>query len=999
MSPACNPLRLVSSRLILTTTYRIFIFISTLSPAFLSAQVMPFEHYSVRDGLPSNWISAIYQDSFGYIWLGSDEGITKYDGVSFTNYGYSEGLPVNHVWSVTGSKKYPGTLWVGTHGGGLCRFSDNAFVPVTLDESFSSNVVLEAVEDDLGRVWCATNDGLFLVVDDTVVVLDDFERTPVPFIYLDEQRYIWVGIGNRLFKIHSHTGEFTIFDPGLAPDDYLSCIDKDEEGNIWLGTASGMLLYVDEYLPDEFTVVASVSIGGYLNRVVSDGRGSVWIAHNFNGVYVASIHGDRIDVIHYSTENGLIDNRVSDCFIDREDNLWLGNYTRGLSKLSHKNISFFPIKHPYLAATPGNGRLYLVAEGGVYEILETSPGAWTNIFHPLEGEPYSITVDKEGNLVLLFIDVIRYYRIIPDDTGSRMELMKEYRGGVDFPPGKSSSIRIDNKNTLWCFMEDTVIAFDREAGSRHMIYTTGDGMPGSDVRVLLHDRGGDFWFGDFVGGISKFSKHENGMQFRRKYTVRDGLPDNGIRAIFQKSDGDIWIGTRFGGAAVIREDSVVRTYSVLDGLLSNGVWGFAEDSNGRLWIATSLGINVLEPGGEKLDAIHRLKGYYTGSIGITDNGDIWAVGRNEIIFYKHPRDRRTEYPPAVEITGLRVNGKEVDPVRSHRFSHDENFIVIHFSGISYRDEKNVRYRYRLIGLDTTWSEPIAGRFVTYGSLHPAGYVFEVVAVTSDSTMSLVPATLAFTVFPPLWKRWWFIILSLVCLVALLAGLEQLRVRRLLKIERLRSTIATDLHDDIGAGLTHIGLLSEVMIRKYRTGEERRTGSSTAAPDAPDQSEYMRSVDRIGEISRELSGAMGDVVWSINPNYDSLEALLKRSSRFAQEMCKTRDIRLEFTHPDNPNRIRINPEIRRNLLLILKEAVTNAVKYSGSASIEVSIRYTDPLLSISVKDYGVGFDVGARETGNGLGNIRNRTEKIRGTCTIQSVVNRGTTVEVTVPLSG
>jgi signal transduction histidine kinase len=275
------------------------------------------------------------------------------------------------------------------------------------------------------------------------------------------------------------------------------------------------------------------------------------------------------------------------------------------------------------------------------------------------------------------------------------------------------------------------------------------------------------------------------------------------------------------------------------------------------------------------------------------------------------------------------------------------------------------------------------------------------AVSSSGLASPQPAEVSFSILPPFWRSWWFMACALFFVIGLAVFFERQRVRRLIEIEKVRARIATDLHDDIGSGLTHIGLLSEVTLRKFRA----RHQSESAAPPtkASVESEFVSddllgSVEHVGIIARELAAAMSDVVWSINPKHDSLDALVNRFSGFAHEMCKAKHIELRFTVSENIHRLKLNPETRRNVLLIAKEALNNMAKYSESPAVDVQIRIHENALEISVQDYGIGFDVSTPGHGNGLVNIRTRAQKIGGRSEINSEIGKGAQVRVVVPVS-
>jgi signal transduction histidine kinase len=400
-----------------------------------------------------------------------------------------------------------------------------------------------------------------------------------------------------------------------------------------------------------------------------------------------------------------------------------------------------------------------------------------------------------------------------------------------------------------------------------------------------------------------------------------------------------------------------------------------------------------------------LTGRHIGAVGVFPGHQaVWSVSPEELTIYEYGRKSPEGAPPPVYVTGLRVNGKERGVVGGMKFSHDENLCALFFNGLSFKSGQPVQYKYRLLGLDDNWQGPTDQRAVTFASLHPGAYTFEVTAINAEGMESAAPASLTFTIQPPFWQRWWFIAFCVLILGSILYGIHIVRLDRLLEIEKIRSRIATDLHDDIGAGLTHIGLLSQVTLQKsgIRQRLERDDGLSEPNGEVTWQipssaaRELGTSMERVGSIARELSQSMSDVVWSINPQHDSGEALQRRLSVFAHEICRAKNIALDFEVSEQMAGIKLHPELRRSLLLIVKEALHNAVKYSGSSSVSVNIDFNGKNIVAAIADCGKGFEINSSSPGNGLNNMRSRAEKLGGACEIVSAPGQGTRVTARVP---
>ncbi len=305
----------------------------------------------------------------------------------------------------------------------------------------------------------------------------------------------------------------------------------------------------------------------------------------------------------------------------------------------------------------------------------------------------------------------------------------------------------------------------------------------------------------------------------------------------------------------------------------------------------------------------------------------------------------------------------------------------------------LRYQYRLEGADADWSALSEQRTVTFASLAPGRYRFLVRAVNSDGIASAEPATIAFTILSPVWQRWWFL-----ALVALGAGLTiyalyGYRVARLLEMANMRTRIATDLHDDIGANLTRIALLSEVAGRNRGGERSPHGGGPGGAPDDPEEDGPLKSIAR---IARESVGSMSDIVWAINPARDSLLDLTRRMRQHADEVFTLRDIALRFDAPGAHDSVRLGVDVRRDLLLIFKEAVNNSARHSGCSRVDIDLCVEGPRLVLSLADNGSGFDTSLESEGQGLMSMRRRAHRLKGTLEIASSAGAGTTVRLSIP---
>jgi len=330
----------------------------------------------------------------------------------------------------------------------------------------------------------------------------------------------------------------------------------------------------------------------------------------------------------------------------------------------------------------------------------------------------------------------------------------------------------------------------------------------------------------------------------------------------------------------------------------------------------------------------------------------------------------TQYP----ISGLgesQISGPALSP--------GQNFIQLDFVGLGFGAGEKLRYQYRLEGGGNDWSAAAENRSVHYASLSPGRYRFLVRALNAQGLGSAQPAAVSFTVLPPLWMRWWFAMPVGTALAMLLYAAHRYRLGRLIELERVRTRIASDLHDDIGASLSQISILSEVARRR-----------------AGDVDGLEKPLADIAGASRELLASMGDIVWSVNPQRDRLRDLLQRMRRFATDVFTARNIEFQFHAPETELEGKLDPDMRRQVFLIFKESVNNIVRHSDCRQVEIEFAVEKSGLMLSVRDDGKGFDATQAPTGNGLASMRQRAASLNGSLEITMDGDQGTRVTLRVP---
>jgi signal transduction histidine kinase len=354
----------------------------------------------------------------------------------------------------------------------------------------------------------------------------------------------------------------------------------------------------------------------------------------------------------------------------------------------------------------------------------------------------------------------------------------------------------------------------------------------------------------------------------------------------------------------------------------------------------------------------------------------------------------------VWINGLRIDGltRPISALGEQELTLPDlaprqNQLQIDFVGLSFGSGDVLHYQYRLAGADADWTAPSDQRSVTYASLAPGHYVFNVRAVNSDGIVSAHPAAMSFTILRPVWQRAWFLALAGLALGLAGHGAYRYRVARLLEIAEMRTRIATDLHDDIGANLTRIALLSEVA--PPADVDARYPAHLTdVIADAGVETTPLAS---IGRIARESVGSMNDIVWAINPARETLLDLTRRMRQHANEVFTLRDIELRFSAPHASEHLRLAVDVRRDVLLVYKEAVNNAARHSRCSRVDIDFRVERSRLHLMVADNGSGYDTSLESEGQGLRSMTRRALRLGGTLDTESVPGAGTTIRLSIPL--
>jgi signal transduction histidine kinase len=793
-----------------------------------------------------------------------------------------------------------------------------------------------------------------------------------------------------------------------ATNTYVLGIGASGDGGLWVASDERIRKWKDgKWVAD----LGSTPWGGnVVTRWIETEKGVLAVGTVDLGLYLM-LPSPTGKVLHFDHAGDFPSDWVSALCEDAEGSLWAGTGNGGMVMLRPSPIeTITPPDHwqrrAVLSVYPDSeDGLWIGTEGaGLYHYQE---GEWTN-FGSGQGirnaYVWSLTEDQAGRLWAgtwgggLFRQDGDHFEFAPGMENITLPMPALLRGRAD---------------VLWIGTADGLLRY--QAG-RLTWFKESQGGPLRDVRTAAEDGHGAVWFGMAGGGLACLN--DNRIQ---RFRTSDGLSSEFIECLHFDQDGVLWIGT-FGGGLNRYKDGRFAVINRKEGL-PNGVIGhIEEDSRGFFWMSTHAGIirvrqaelNRCADG--KTNEVHcQVYGINDGlptiecSEGLqpagcqTADGRLWFPTSKGLVAVNPRAVPVNRLPPPVIIETMRVDGQPLAgagtlsssltvPAGRHRFEFQ-------YTGLSFVDPEKVQFQYRLEGLENDWMDAGPRRTVNYNYIPPGSYTFRVTACNNDGVWSERGAGISFVVLPLFWQTVWFRILAGVILVVASGGLvwfdTRRRMRRRLErlerqraIERERARIAKDIHDDLGASLTRITMLSE------SARSEQNVPNAVAS-----------NLNRIYGIAGELTRAMDEIVWAVNPHHDTLDSLASYLSRFAQEFLAPAGIRCRLDVPMQLPAWPVTAEVRHNLFLAFKEALHNVVKHSSASEVHVSLALRSPGIILAIEDDGRGFAVpelneGAPPKkgapGDGLLNMKKRLAEIGGHCEIQSAPGQGTKIQLLLP---
>jgi signal transduction histidine kinase/ligand-binding sensor domain-containing protein len=983
-------------------TLLLFLTLALLAPRAVLPEQLPTIVFPPRDGLDST-VARMVVDSRGFIWFIGSEGLACFDGNKFRAFTEADGLPAGSTFDIV--ERRDGTYWVAVQDQ-LCRFDPRPGAKRFHCEPQKLGVISALLESE-GTLWCATATGLWRRPAaaagpwESVRAIEPSATggSSVHRLLRDARGDVWATAWSGLYRFRS-SGRVDRWTPaeGLLFDQATAL--SETPGAVWVGSQDVLLrLEVDPATGDARIADRYDRSHGLPSGYVVDvrsWRGSVWAA-TFQGL-ARQLSSGRWETVRLDPSVSGIP--LASLAVDRLGSLWVGTDGAGAARVSGSGFSSFSeqdglgLRRVWAVFEDRSGNLMAVTKDEANYFLNRFDGhrfhairpriplanawgwSWSQIaVHSRSGEwwlatgqgllRYATGLDSAPSLVGRESD-------LPE--GSVFRVFEDSGGGVWVSIGTGSNYGLYRRDPR----TGRFARFDESYGlpPLHLI--------ANRPAAFAEDRAGQLWIGMLNGGLVRF--RSGAFQ---QLPAASGAPVEGVRALLVDRAGRLWVGTRTRGLLRVDDPSnanpVFTAYSRPSGLSSITVLALAEDLEGRIYAGSGSGIERLDPATGRIRRFTTSDGLLPGDLRVAfrdRNGALWFGGDQGLIRIE-PQEERID-SPVVLVHSIRVNGRvrpisdvgDVEPAPLS-LAPSERQLQVEFGGF----RRDLLYQTRLSGVDADWTAPSPERTVHYLSLAPGSYRLSIRAVAPDGSASSRPAELRFRIAPPLWQRWWFFVLAAASLAGAAYALYRYRVSRLLELERVRTRIASDLHDDIGAGLSRIAVLSEVA--RHEAG-----GGPSAVTD------HLAVISR---ASRELVDSMSDIVWVINPERDQLRDLVQRMRRFASDVFTSRGVEFTFRAPGDEQDLKVGAAVRRHVLLIFKESVNNIVRHSGCAKSDIELRVEGSWFILTVADDGRGFDPAQANEGNGLVNMRERARMLGGELRVASGLGQGTTSTLRVPL--
>lgn len=1001
---------------------------------------------TTEEGLPQNTINCLFQASDGYLWIGTRNGLARYDGLKFTRYDQHNTPALRSPDIQAVAENPPGVLWIGSRRGLARRLGHViADVPLPLGESFVRSICARRA----GGVWLATDAGPMRVQGDAVFTYTNYppyhwswdpaaQMQGVDAVTEDAAGDLWLRDPRGLVRLRLERNEFEIVAAPRRDEVSLymgSGLAADRAGGIWFGWGTGLCRWREGQIvcwPRTGDGQTANGLRGEPGPLLWTQPGGLWFGDSWGGL---SFWQDE-RFTHYRPPTGLSDEYVRCLLADREGTLWVGTQNGGLQRLQRRRLLNLTTadgladNRVWSIAEAPDGSVWMATENGLSRLAN---GAFTTLRVEASDQAAQDTHNQFKSVVADSAG-----RVVAGNSGGLCQVQTaglvpfcRVSGRANYPvPG--GTLFIDKSGALWTGGDDLY----RLKDGRWDVFVGVSGSPDpprqvlSDYRVVgvLEDSRGDIWVGTKTKGVNRLRGEQCDW-----FTPTNGFPASFAAAALADPDGTVWFASDQG---LIRgRDERFVLFTTEHGLFENLVLNVLEDDFGWLWLNGHRGLqrvrksdlNALADGKTNhLECLHygeadgmmsaEGNGGHLPNSCRTRDGRLWFPTTKGVVVVDPRSLNHNDAPPPVVIERVVADRETIygdGCSRGHGETLEANprspnhtpelrlapgrarSLVFHYTANSFVAPEHIRFRYKLEGHDSQWQEDNANlRTAFYTNLRPGAYRFRVVAFNNHNVPSEREAGFAFSLAPHFYETWPFQVLCAAAVLAAGGGLHIVRLRGLRRIQELehqhaldreRARIARDMHDGLGADLTKIAVLADV--------------AQHSQPDGP------APLNRVAALARGLVDSISELVWVTNPGHDTLESLVAYLREYASELLEASGIHARFDFPDPVPHRTVPGPVRGHLFFAVKESLRNALQHAHAAEIRLALAVSGDRVEINIADNGCGFTLPpsqsapapSQDRGHGLRHLRERVAAIHGECHIESEPGQGTRVRIVAPL--
>ncbi len=945
------------------------------------------QNWQTDQGLPRNTIRSLAQDNQGYLWMGTPQGLIRFDGVRFVAFesDASTAMARGSVQKVVADDS--GALWIATLRSGLFRYLDGSILSIA-GTNLPSNVGVDSLaQDRSGVVWLARGNGTVGRLESgsfvTTAQLGNITKGQMLFqLTFDTDGNLWFYrqdtygrlVEGKRTNWTTHAGSIITLAAG-------------RHGGLWVSTGFDLRRLNSDPESKEEVIVALPSGPYGLNTLFEDRAGTLWLGMSQGGglYHLLGRKLEKVEGINHS---------VSAILEDAEGNLWVGTEGAGLFKIRPRVFHLIGKSDgmPTEAVVSVSGDWVAPKRGGLGKVPPTGAVEMAPDF--AQNAISSVLEDGSGGV---WIGNTAGNIIHQTSDGGRRSVRLWQQGGPQV-----RVLHRDQKGNLWVGGFPSGLFKFPAGDDSHWQDLSWRGFTNQSITAIAEDQAGLVWVGTSTGNLYRF----NGENVK-KYGAAEGLSQFPISALLPGTNDSLWVGTLGGGLGRLKQGKVQVLGKHTD-LGDDVITQLIQNESGWMWIGSSRGIfrvrtaelqAVLEGRQSKANVIHfgpadglanvECVAEHQPSVCMTPAGQLRFATSEGVVSFEPAAIPMNDRPPPLNLESVLVDEVPVSVGTEIKLPHDYKKIEFRYTAMSFIAPEKVCFKRYLSGFDAGWVEDGRSRSATYPRLPHGDYEFQFTACNNDGIWNDKPYRFAFRVVPAFWQTTWFRTCALIAFAGSVGGgvllAARVRMRRKLArleqanaLERERTRIARDLHDNLGARATKISMLA------------------AAASRSVELSETSRQLHDVSQSARQLVRALDETVWTVNPGNDSLANLLDYVTHYAEEFFSDTPVRCQLKIPVDVGDRPMAPELRHSLLAIIKESLNNVLKHSGALNVVVAAQVAGSSLSFTIRDDGCGFSPNAPVAGNGLANLRARAAALGARIEIQSQPGQGTTLRVEVP---